>query len=296
MTEPALDLRPMEIGEILDRSFRLYRDNFLNFFAILLAVQGVIYVLQHLTLLAMSILARGASDQAAAVTGAVVASSVAVIVSLILIPLSQGALTLAVSERFLGRTASVREAYTRIMPRFMSLLAAGFFVWVMLLFGFLLLIIPGVYFFFAFLLTSVVVVVEGKKAAPAMSRSRELMRVKTQKGFFTFASNTAKASVITLIIFGFQCVIAVVAGGATLLATFMAHGGQIVAGSQLPWAAQTIVDGIVMLLQTTVAPFYTVAIILLYYDIRIRFEGFDLEMMAKSLSPEVPPEGAPSNA
>jgi len=285
MTESMLDLRPMGIGEILDRSFRLYRDNFLAFFGILLVVNGSIYVVQHLALLAASLLGQAGGATAAAI-GAAAAGGMAGIVALVLTPLAQGALTLAVSERFLGRQLPVKEAYKRIMPRFLSLLGAGFFVWVVVVLGMLLLILPGVYFLFAFLLTSVIVVLEGKKAIAAMGRSRELMRVKTEKGFFTFRSNTAKASIILLIIFSLQIVIVVIAAVMVALIAAAVHSPMGAGQAGLPWAAQAVINGVTTLLQTTTAPFYTIAIILLYYDIRIRFEGFDLEMMAKSLGQE----------
>ena len=45
-----------------------------------------------------------------------------------------------------------------------------------------------------------------------------------------------------------------------------------------------------MIVQAGVAPIGTIAMILFYYDIRIRKEGFDLQMLASSLGVEpVPP-------
>src|SRR5476649_2050665 len=44
MTAVRLDLRPMDLGEILDRTFRLYRAHFMTFFLIMLAVQAISFI------------------------------------------------------------------------------------------------------------------------------------------------------------------------------------------------------------------------------------------------------------
>ncbi|MGH9391047.1 MAG: hypothetical protein ACRD1Z_15635, partial [Vicinamibacteria bacterium] len=56
----------------------------------------------------------------------------------------------------------------------------------------------------------------------------------------------------------------------------------------LPPAVQIPLEMVNLLVSTIALPFATLSLVLLYYDIRIRNEGFDLEMMAQNLGRGAP--------
>jgi hypothetical protein len=112
------------------------------------------------------------------------------------------------------------------------------------------------------------------------------MRKKSDKGFFR--NNIMKASVILIIVF----VLAAVAGGivslpfgiAQALTHDRSHPPSLLGPMHLLQGTLT------MIVQAAISPIGTIAMILFYYDIRIRKEGFDLQMLASSLGVEpVPP-------
>ncbi|MCD6405098.1 MAG: hypothetical protein J7M19_04685 [Planctomycetes bacterium] len=291
MSQEFTDLRPMGIGEILDRSIQLYRSNFSTFFGILLVVYVLMFVVnQPLLILQRGFQSTEVGDPAQVGVKVILSmafSLMTILVALVITPLGQGALTLAVSQRFLGRRISTVEAYRGIVRRLPTLIWAGLLVAIVVGLGFMLFLIPGIYFYFCFLLTTVVVVLEEKKATAAMGRSKELMRVKTEKGFWSFRSNSSKAAIILLIMFALNMAVSFIMTIPTLAVQYYYSNGQVFtpeAMAAVPVAVELALGALQTLLGAAVAPIFTIPLVLLYYDIRIRFEGFDLEMMAQSLS------------
>jgi hypothetical protein len=122
------------------------------------------------------------------------------------------------------------------------------------------------------LLVDKVVVLEGKGWRSALRRSKELMNSRTEKGFWKGPKN--KAGLILLL--GF-----LIGGGIHML--FQAPG--LIARWVIPSSLVGLtLQEILNVMATSLAAVYTaVAMILYYYDIRLRSEGFDLKMMAEHL-------------
>ncbi len=278
-----IDLQPMGIGDILDRTFRLYRANFLRFFLVMLAVGAILYLIglpwrlsmfshlqghhppdYHFSVLALSLFG-GALLQIAA--------------SLILNQIAIGTLTVAISSAFLGQPVDMGSAFKAVRGRLGSLLAATFLNSLLVGLGFMACIIPGVWLALSWLLVSEVVVLEGLKPWAALMRSRELMRVKTDRGFLQH--NITKASVILIIMFVLGAVI-----GVAVSIPFGIMAGIQQAAHKVPmtFGPLQIAQGLLsIVVQAAVAPIGMVAMILFYYDIRIRKEGFDLEILAAAM-------------
>ncbi len=284
------ELRPMSIGEILERSLRLYRYNFMTFFGIILVVNVILFVVQQPMIYMQHVIFRGEAVHDEFGIAFMAYSSVFALLAVIAGIVAGGALTLAVSERFLDRQAGVASSYRRIKDRLPALIGTAILVGLIIVVGFLLCIIPGIYFYFSFILSAIVVVLERKGPRAAMSRSRELMRVKTERGFFTLRSNSAKALVILLIIFALATVVNTVSAIPQLLVAALYDAAGPDAG-RFMYVMGLISGAINTVLESAVAPVYTLPIVLLYYDIRIRFEGYDLEMLSQSLEGDGP-EGA----
>src|SRR5260221_5259984 len=108
----AFDLRPLTLGEILDRTFTLYRRNFLLFVGISAIPQTLVLAINVISLL------LGTKGTARAFTGLGVALSLVLalgvaIVAVLAIFFSQGATILAVKDLYLGRPASILDSFRR---------------------------------------------------------------------------------------------------------------------------------------------------------------------------------------
>nr|NIQ90646.1 hypothetical protein [Deltaproteobacteria bacterium] len=141
---------------------------------------------------------------------------------------------------------------------------------------FAVLMLAGVVWFFHvllnWLLVDKVVVLEGEGWRSALRRSKELMNTRTEQGFWKRPKN--KAALILLL--GF-----LIGVGIHLL--FQTPG--LITHWLMPSTTmgQTIQE-ILNVVATSLATVFTaIAMILFYYDIRLRSEGFDLKMMAKHL-------------
>jgi hypothetical protein len=117
-----------------------------------------------------------------------------------------------------------------------------------------------------------VITIEGQRALPSLRRSHEL--IKNYRG---------KAFCILLVVNLLQLVLA---GGVGLI-TGLLFGSDSGSGEVLSSAFNN-------LLSIFLAPLGIVAAILLYYDMRIRKEGFDLEMLSRALTSEPEPMMAAS--
>lgn len=286
-------LHPMGVGEILDRSFRILRSRFWLLFLIIVIPQGVYFLVSRALQLVFSG-GEALSSPMAMGIGLGFTAVFAAILFLVVQFWAQGALIHAVSENYLGHNASVWGSYGAMRNRLGRLLGTmllmGLLIALMvgvliavgavlaLVSGFLTAILSlvavvlGVHFFLNWLMVDKVVVLEGKAWMGALSRSRELMTARTEAGFWK--STKMKAGLILLLGFviglGFQLlfqvpsmVLGVLGEGNVPVTTFLQ---------------------ILNIAATSLATVYTaVAMILYYYDIRVRKEGFDLKMMAENL-------------
>ena len=300
---PGIRIHPMGIGEILDRSFRLLRQYFLLFFFIVLIPQGIYF----LTSKVMQVVLTGEWVQNPTMTtgiGLGISSFFALVIFLILQFWAQGALIHAVAETYLGHKTSVGAAYGAIRRRLGRLLGT------MMMMGFLMVLVPAlggiltaifiplllkmgvgklaigllvaviiifatVVFFHLllnWLMVDKVVVLEEQKWRKALHRSKELMQASTEPGFWK--SIKMKAGLILLLGFLIGIGIHLLLQIPGLIFSFITPGNLIVL------TIQQILD----IMATSLATVFTaIAMILYYYDIRLRKEGFDLKMMAANI-------------
>jgi hypothetical protein len=287
----ALDLRPMDIGDILDRTFRLYRSHFMPFFLIMLTVQAFSF----LTSLAWRVVfapQMGARVRGAAALGVFRPSFlVLTIVVIVLNQIGIATLTAAVSSAFLQQDVSVRRAYLAVRDKLGRVIGVTLLTALLIGVGVVLCLIPGIYFMLSYMLVSEVVVLENLGPTAAMRRSKQLMWVKTEKGFFQ--NNIVKAIIILLI----TIILGAIVGGVVNIIPFAFahaashHPGPDAFGVMSPL---TILQGVLTtVVQAAVAPVGRIAMVLFYYDIRIRKEGLDLQVLAAALGGKTPTSGTP---
>ena len=250
---------PMTTGALLDRAFRLYTANF----ALMLGITAAAYVPFYLIMLAIeSSVGVNLQDRSGALTTLLFQVAFMVLWASIAFPVASGAATYAISERYLGKDVSIGESLRQGLGRFWTLSIAQFTATIRVLIGFILLIVPGILWTLSYSLIVPAVLVEGQNAMPSLRRSSEL--VKGQRG---------KVFLVLLVI--------------NLLQVILAVGVGMIAGIFLKTesgAGALLHSAMNNLLSIFLTPLGIIATILLYYDMRIRKEGFDLEMLSRAIT------------
>ena len=210
------------------------------------------------------------------------------IIVIVLNQIGIATLTAAVSSAYLQQQVSVRQAYLAVRDKLGRLIGAALLTSLLILLGLMLCLVPGVYFMLSYMLVSEVVVLENLGPITAMRRSKELMRVKTDKGFVR--NNITKASVILLITLILGAVVGAVVTIPFAIARTASRHPELAALDVM--SPLTILQGVLTaMVQAAVAPIGRIAMVLFYYDIRIRKEGFDLEVLAAALGSKTPTSG-----
>jgi len=247
----------MGILEIVDQSFRLYRSSFLVFFGIAAVVYVPVQVVQSIP----------------------VVGTFAVVAYLPLMLIANAALTKAISDRYLGEESSIGVAYSAIGKRFWPLVGTTIIAYLFMLSGVILLGVGMIVFWFWIAFVAQVFVIEDKRYLAAVWRSRFLIG----KGVWgEFLVLMIIVGVLTSII---QGAVGAIFGAP---AYFLGRGEEVVTSPFVLLAFG--------LVQSLVLPIGQAAAVLLYYDSRIRKEGFDLEMLAREMgmAPARPAPAAPA--
>jgi len=256
----AAELRPMGIGDILDTTFHLYRKKFVPFMVIVL-VAYVPYSLIIGAVISAGVQAEGEPPDPAALLGL---SLMTLLFAAVVIPLCQGALVHNISAGYLGERLGAAQSYRRALPKVLTLLLANILYVIVVAIGFVLLVVPGVIFTIWFMLTTTVVMLENHGATGSMGRSRELMRGNLGKGLM----------LLVLIV-----ILQLVYSG--ILEYVL---------DAMPWPSMFWRHFIGNLGQVPILPIQLAPLILLYYDLRIRKEGFDLQQLAAAVESAAQPQ------
>jgi len=305
----------MGIGAILDRAFRLYRQNFVRFIAIVAIVVVPVSLLNVLLISAQvdAMLARvveGSSRAAMAATrqlgylmlGAALLAGIAQL-------LSTAALIKAVSGTYLGRRMSVGQSYSAVIGKLLPLLGfvlvmillmipvaivGGLLIgvattihWIAVVLAMLAMLVVMLLIVLRYYLTIHAVVIENKPVFQGMTRSSTLSAGYRGKMFLLFVAIII-ISVIASLAFGWIAAKIVPDPGFEDMAS---------PGRLRETLMQTLViRGLIELVgEILIVPIGAAAFILFYYDLRIRKEGFDLEMLAEAIGEQAPQTETPSD-
>ena len=259
--------RPMSTGEILDVAFGLYR--------------------RHLaTLVTLSVLLTGLPLLIfTAVSGYLVVTSPENVFLLLLVfmglmvgyvvlaQLALGASMVVVSQGYLGRSMSAGPAIRETMSRLGTLIAAGLLVGLVSGLGMFLLIVPGVILFCGLSLTTPVVMLESPGGAfTAMGRSWNLTQGYRWRMFLLILVGVVLSIVV---IMGVNIILGLAFGGLTSFQPGVTPRYGVLLAQQ----------GVQLLANMLIAPLPHCILTVAYYDLRIRKEAFDLEMLASTLQP-----------
>jgi hypothetical protein len=279
---PAIDLRPMSLGEVLDKTFTLYRENFLLFAGIAAIPQLLLLIFKfgYLITVTTHVLNPAKPTDAfpggAAIGGIVAGALIGGIAALIIFALTHAATVSAVSEIYLGRATTVRDSYSRAKPYIATVIAISIMVGLACLVGFLFFIIPGIYLACRLYLAVPAAVVEQQSATGSMERSMTLTKDYAWQIFLLLALVFFLAYAVTAL-FTFPTIFF------TIAAAMQKH--QPSTAVQIYSYISEFLAGVI------VGPVGTIAASLMYYNLRVRKEGFDIQHLLSTIpsSPTIQP-------
>lgn len=244
------ELRAMSIGEIIDGSVTIYRRHFGILITIAVICVGLPALINIYVGLAGGPLLHPGLWFLSGVLG--------IVGGLI----SGGATVYAISQLYMGQTPTVDQALRRALARFGKLLLAGFFKYAIIGFGMVLLFVPGVIAMCGLAVVVQAVVIENPPSAvAALSRSWNLTRGYKGKAFVL--------GIAVFIVLWIPIVAAAAMAG-------------------LVGAAGVWIDALAQILSFVLFPVLAAAFTLFYYDLRVRQEAFDLELLTQTIDQPAP--------
>jgi len=275
-------LRPLGIGEILDVGIKIYWRHALTLFKIVVFVVLPAQILVNLV--QVSALPAGVTGTFSSpfgpnfytsaadttLSGGDYATFIVGFVGALLInalagKLAQAGCFRAVADAYLGEQIDWRSSLRYALKRLPAVVGVSILVTILVGIGTVLCFIPGIYLWGAFYVAIPVVLVEGVGPMRALGRSRDLVQ---GRWWATFGVALVGYVLVFLISGALAAVVIGVAASGTSRNT--------VAGFLLNTLATTVGS---MLTTPAVAAFTTV----LYIDLRVRKEGFDLLLLAQRL-------------
>ena len=264
-------LRPLTLGELLDRVFVLYRSHFIVF----AGIAG----LPWLAVLAVQLL-QVAVDQSQEIhLGMLVWLLAVLILSAIATTSSQAATIVAVSQLHLGRPITIAQAFSALRGRIWGLCIITLVVGFLIGLGFLACIVPGILLALRWAIVVPVAVLEHAPLRVAMSRSADLTDGDRGRIFMIF-----------LLYFILTIAMTFVWEAPIVVATVAASRE---AATPPVWTLVLAPIGS-FFTQCLVGPLLTIAMSLVYYDARVRKEAFDIEHMMEQLDRTIPSSAAPA--
>ncbi len=298
-------LRPMSTGQVLDRTFHLYRNNFL-LFAGIAALPPAVFLLGQAGFFLLALIP--APRLGFLESGVAFAIGIAGLVVLYLLALSfaTGATVYAVSRVHLGHPVKISESYKVIRPLLwritriwisVAIRFAGAFLvavavliapttimrivggssaaiptivyWVggvLVVVAFVVCAIWSLRLYCSYQLAVPACVLEGLGAVACLKRSRFLSKGKTVQRILLVLFLSLILTYALSLAFSIPLYVALAAGATEKMP-----------GLAIPIAIWQYVSGFVA--GTLAGPIATIALALLYYDERVRKEAFDLQLM-----------------
>jgi hypothetical protein len=281
----SVDLRPMTLGEVLDRTFSLYKSHFWLFTGIM-SWPFLILLFFNISLRALGMsrtipvhgpgVAHAATLSPALIGGAVGGGIIAFVLYLALAGAAQAATVFAVSDLYLGKGATIASSFRQVRGNIGRVLGVMFLTGLVVVLGFILLIVPGIILLCRTGVAVPAAMLEDTGPRDSLSRSMDLT-----KGF----------AMQMFLIFLLLWVLALAAA-----AIFQVPFTILFATSK----PQALSFGLLLLQnlssfvsQVLVGPVATIAFCLMYYNLRVRKEAFDLQHLMKSLGTTAPCSPAP---
>jgi hypothetical protein len=244
------------VADLLGEAFQLYRANakpLLVTCALLFVPASIIKSLALAAILGPTAALATPSDPTAMLSGGFGVYMLGVLGTMvtafflygIIVPLTNGALTISVADRILGGKAEWREVWMLLFRRLGMLLSAVIPAAIVVAVGFVFFIIPGLVLGMLFAFVSPVVLIEGIGGRAALERSTTLVR-----------SDWLRVTLVVLV-FGLLRAVA-----------------QVVAGLLVPHSAIFLASLFGDLITMVLLPVPVLGMVLLYFDVRRKRDKF----------------------
>jgi len=269
---PVADLRPMTLGEVLDRTFRLYKTHFWLFAGIMSFPFLALFVfnvgISWFTTTQTAALRAGQIQSPGTLIAAGAGGALLVmILTFVLTGIGEAATIFAVSDIYLGRPVSIRGSFSQVRGHVLQVLGTIFLSALAMGAGFILFIIPGIILMCRLAVAVPAAMLEDIWPGTALSRSMDLTKSFAMQMFLIFLLTFVLVAAVTSL-FTIPFVV---------MAAMRAPQG-------LPFGLVVLQDAASFLGQVIAAPVQTIAFSLMYYNLRVRKEGFDIEHLMGSLN------------
>jgi hypothetical protein len=272
---PPLRLRPLEIGDLLDETFRMYRRHFVLFagLSVLVSIPSAAlsgffsYALFNGVLQSTN---PGQPLNLSSLESTLVAAAIILVVSIVLIPFFYGAVTFAACESALGRSVTAGGVLRGVLRRYFQLLGYWLLIGLMVI-AFCLLPL-WIWIWVSWVVVMPVMFIENAGLGAAMNRSWRLVEGRWWRTFL----------IVFLIFIVFYAV-------RFALSAFIALGQTLLQLVMSPLVVVWISGATGVIVDSLVNPVFQIAIVLIYFDLRVRREGLDLFQLAQGLPPPPPP-------
>ncbi len=250
-----IDMRPRSATEIIDASFRTLRQNYSKF----ITAAAILYVPQ----LVLQLLTPPAPENAGPLT--VFTTLSIVFVRGLLFGISSATMIVLTSQLVTRGEMDVNAAIRRTLNRFGTIIIASIITYLIVGVGFIFFIIPGFYLFAKYGISNAIATVEDLGGVESVRRAGVLSEHNRERYLKTML-------LMFLLYF--------IAVGA-----FSAAAG--IMGSQILLDVSSAITNIFL------GPVLGISNALIYYDMRVRNEGYDLQLMSERLAADnAPPVGA----
>ena len=278
------DLRPLSVGEIIDVAIKIWRRHLPTLARIVIVVVAPLQILSALVMASVTTSETDfetfdpegnpvvdTGELAGWLAGMLTAQAISALAFLI----ASAAVLRAVSVAYLGGAPQWRESLRAVTGRIGSLIWLGFLMTAGLGLAALAFLVPAIWLGVAWSIAFPVLIAEGQRGTGAMRRAFGLVR---GRWWPTFGA--------LVLAFMFEFFVGLVIG---LPLGFLTAGWD---SDSLASLAVSTVISIASSVITT--PFMAAVLVLIYFDLRVRKEGFDLQLMAQGVGisgAAVPAEG-----
>lgn len=281
-------LRPLTVGQILDRAVRLYRNHFRTFLAIVAIVQVPLGIVQLFNAIATWFINN--NDSSTLLTGVAAIASLlslgVILIGVVANQIAATALARSVADVYLGRTTNFAAAYRAVRPVLGNLIITLLILAVVGIALAIFALIPligwfpgaGMLIFFSWIVAPMmgpILILEKRAGFDLLRRAWDLARRR-------FWQVMGYGVVLMLFVLGITL-------GPSLLLSYLVNfvwGGFEPATTPFDvptmnvpiWGTllQTVTT---VTLQTVLLPVQLAAASVLYFDLRVRTEGLDLELL-----------------
>lgn len=254
------DFRARSSSELLDAAFEIYRRHFWTFLSVGVVATMPSGMARYIISQSLPFTPTASTSVGGGPTSLPLVLLLVWATAAVLTPFAEAAFTIAAARAYRGLPVDLADLAHTAFARPLALFVLFWIRFILLGLGMLLFIVPGLIVFKRYFAVIAAFTLEQRSIGGSIRRSREL--------------STDNGSRILLLL------------GAVVLFTLVASW---ILGAFLQSLARGAGGAVLYLVAAALlSPFASIVMTLLYYDIRIRREGYDIELLASSLETAVP--------